>query len=90
MSETIGGHAPIINIHDTWCAEARGSAILTRGGHVAVRVEIETGNKIGPDCLYADSGAKDKSHRQSTLISSSTTRRRRTWKPISNNGSKFN
>ena len=22
---TIGGHAPIISIYDTWCAEARGS-----------------------------------------------------------------
>jgi len=28
---TIGGHAPIISIHDTWCAEARGSRDTNRG-----------------------------------------------------------
>ena len=31
MSGTIGGHAPIISIHDTWCAEARGSRDTNRG-----------------------------------------------------------
>ena len=30
MSGTIGGHAPIISIYDTWCAEARGSRDTNR------------------------------------------------------------
>ena len=38
MSGTIGGHAPIISIHDTWCSEARGSAILIGQGPNALSI----------------------------------------------------
>ena len=37
-SGTIGGHAPIISIHDTWCAGARGSRVLIGGGPIALSI----------------------------------------------------
>ena len=32
MFGTTGVHAPIISIHDTWCAKARGARDTNRGG----------------------------------------------------------